>query len=100
MTQEEVNQVNTYISQLQASHAAQLMEMQTKLTAAGIKFDQREDFNKRSRHAAYHERDMANTAVGEIHKLCKGVPTLTPSELAEKVKQIMEYYCPDYDIPF
>lgn len=100
MTKEENDQVNVYIAQLRAGHAAQLQAMQQKILDLGVKYDKAEKFNKQCLHGAYHERDMANTAVGEIVKLCKGEPTLMPSELAGKVRQIIEYYVPDWDIPF
>ena len=72
MTKEENDQVNVYIAQLRAGHAAQLQAMQQKILDLGVKYDKAEKFNKQCLHGAYHERDMANTAVGEIVKLSKG----------------------------
>lgn len=100
MTNEEIAQVQTYIADLTKKHTLQLAEIQQKILDLGVKYDKAEKFNKQCRHEAYHERDMANTAIGQIVELCKGEPTLVPSELAGKVKQIIDYYCPDWDIPF
>lgn len=82
MTQQEIDQVNAYIAKLKGEHA---LAEQRSYTA---------------RDMAYRERDAANKAIHQIWNLAHRNPPLPPSQLADWIKQIIDYYCPDFDIPF
>jgi hypothetical protein len=40
------------------------------------------------------------TAVHEIWKLANSASPPPAEQLAKNVKQIINYYCPDFDVPF
>lgn len=86
MTREETAQVQNYIAGLQVTHAKELAKENSRTLIV--------------RQVAYKERDAANTAIMQIWNLCHTQSQLTPPELAVTVRQIIDYYVPDWDIPF
>jgi uncharacterized protein YggE len=90
MNAEENAQVALYISQLQSSHQQALY----LATHAG-------DAERRARLQAQASNLKMGEAIGEIYKLSRQEPaTLNPQQFAACVLQIINYYCPDWDIPF
>jgi hypothetical protein len=82
MTEQETQQVNTYIQGLQTQFAYKYQ------------------IEQKARKMAQDERVNMDKAILEIWKLCHEQSTLEPVQLAAIVRQIIEYYVPDYDIPF
>ena len=104
MTNEETAQVNAYITNLTAQHNAAMNRLQTECTLAIHKVlaDQRKAFEGEqvSRKLAQADSLKMGQAVHEIWKLANTQSTLTPTAMAQYVRQIIDYYCPDFDIPF
>lgn len=104
MTNEETAQVTAYISSLTAQHEAALENLQKDCTSAIHKTlaDQRQAFfnEQRSRSFAQEERNKMEKAIHEIMKLCHSQSELPPVQVATYVRQIVNHYCPDWDIPF
>ncbi len=82
MTNEETAQVNAYIQGLQATHNKAMFHQ------------------AQSRTFAQEERNKMEKAIHEIMKLCHTQPELPPVQVATYVRQIVNHYCPDWDIPF
>lgn len=82
MTAEETAQVNAYIQKLQAQHAFALQA------------------ETRARTIAQADSLKMGQAVHEIWKLANTQSTLTPTVMAQYTRQIIDHYCPDFDIPF
>ena len=82
MTEVETKQVNAYIQQLQAQHAHALQN------------------SEKWRKIAQADSLKMGTAVHEIWKLANSASPPPAEQLAKNVKQIINYYCPDFDIPF
>lgn len=82
MTAEETAQVNAYIQKLNVQHAYELQNEQ------------------RFRKLAQADALKMGIAVHEIWKLAHTQSTLPPAHFATCVRQIINYYCPDFDIPF
>ncbi len=80
MTPEEVAQVEQYIQGIQAKHAHEL-QSQTK-----------------GRILAQQDADKMRQAVHEVWKLSKNPPT--PEVFGLNIRQIIDYYAPDWDVPF
>jgi hypothetical protein len=93
MTAEETHQVQTYIAQLQSQHAAEI-------TALKIEHSKQLGNSTKHRHIAVKDRDQMGLAVHEIWKLANSQSTITPAVMAQYTRQIINYYCPDFDIPF
>lgn len=114
MTNEETQLVQAYIAQLQAQHAA--AQQQAMTYAATVVQAAKQDREQHIAEAASlraalqseeHFRRLAqadcqkmSTAVLEIWKLANAQSTLTPAVMAQYTRQIVNYYCPDFDIPF
>lgn len=82
MTSEETAQVQAYILGLQTTHNKAMFHQ------------------AKSRMFAQEERNKMEKAICEIMKLCNTQSELPPAQVATNVRQIVNYYCPDYDIPF
>ena len=82
MTAEETQQVNTYIQNLNTQHSLAL-QAETK-----------------ARKIAQADSLKMGQAVLEIWKLANTQSTLTPTVMAQYTRQIINYYCPDFDVPF
>ena len=82
MTNEETAQVNAYNQKLQAQHAHALQVEQ------------------KYRKMAQADAIKMGTAVHEIWKLASLPNPPQAAQLAMNVKQIINYYCPDFDVPF
>lgn len=82
MTNEETEQVNAYIQKLQAQHTFELQA------------------ETRARQFAQADSLKMGQAVHEIWKLANTQSTLTPTVMAQYTRQIINYYAPDFDIPF
>lgn len=82
MTNEETQQVQTYIQDLQAKHA---FELQTW---------------KKEASAARQESIQMGLAIHEIRKAATQQGEIDPKQLAGYATQIIERFCPDCDIPF
>jgi hypothetical protein len=80
MTAEETAQVNAYIQQVEAKHTVKLQ------------------LSNKARKLAQEDADKMRTAVTEIWKLSK--TEVPPAEFGKCVRQIINYYAPDWDIPF
>lgn len=89
MTQDEICQVNEYVAKITAAHALELTALR--------KADQ---FQKRAIAIAQQDSLKMGQAVHELWKLAKQQPPVTPEQLAQYIPQIINYYCPDFDIPF
>ena len=89
MTQNEIDEVNTYINQLKASHKLEL-EASRKCHIV----------EKRAREIAQQDSLKMGQAAHELWKLAKQQPPVTPEQLAQYIPQIINYYCPDFDVPF
>lgn len=82
MTNEETTQVTSYIQGLTTAHnKAMFHQAQT-------------------RTYAQEERSKMEKAICEIMNLTKTQPDLPPVQFATYVRQIVNHYCPDWDIPF
>jgi hypothetical protein len=80
MTQEEIAQVQHYIQGLEAKHAHAL-QVQTK-----------------GRILAQQDLERMRYALHEVWKLSKNPP---PADMfGTNVRQIINFYAPDWDIPF
>ena len=101
MTPQEIEQVNAYIAQMQmqlgAQHAQQ-MQLQKAQIMQGYEASLAVD--QKARRIAQQAELKMGEAVHQIWNLSIDRPTLTPAEFAVCVRQIINYYCPDYDIPF
>lgn len=82
MTEQETQQVQTYIQGLNIQNAYKLQ------------------MEQKARKLAQDERVNMDKAILEIWKLCDEQSTLEPKQFKGIVRQIIEYYVPDYDIPF
>ena len=93
MTAEETAQVQAYISNLQAQQTATLRTMEIQ---HGVKLQN----EQRARKIAQKDSADMVKAMHEIWKLAGPTCQLTPEQFAVCIRQIMNYYCPDFDIPF
>lgn len=82
MTEQETQQVNSYIQGLNIQNAYKLQ------------------MEQKARKLAQDERQNMDKAILEIWKLCDEQSALEPKQFKGIVRQIIEYYVPDYDIPF
>jgi hypothetical protein len=82
MTAEETQQVQSYIANLNAEHARKL------------------HFESQARKVAQADSLKMGQAMLEIWKLANAQSTITPQQFAIYVRQIINYYAPDFDIPF
>ena len=89
MTQIEIDQVNEFIAQLKSTHEAELAVSRRCHIA-----------EKRAREIAQQDSLKMGQAVHELWKLAKQQPPVTPEQLAHYIPQIINYYCPDFDVPF
>lgn len=83
MTAEEIQQVQTYIAQLQEVHNKEVITMRRNTTV-----------EQHSRKLAQAQLSKRDEAMREIAKL--GIP----EPFQTQVGQILNYYCPDYEVPF
>ena len=96
MTAEETQQVNAYIATLQAQHLATMQAMQAGMAQQALVLQGELKYRK----LAQADSLKMGTAVHEIMKLSRTQPPIPPDVFATCVKQIVNHYCPDYDIPF
>jgi hypothetical protein len=89
MTQDEINQVNEYLGKMRADYEAQLLPLRRM-----------EQFQKRALTTAQQDSLKMGQAVYELWKLAKQQPPVTQEQLAQYIPMIINYYCPDFDIPF
>ena len=82
MTAEETALVQAYIQKLEAQHAYKLQ------------------YEQNARKFAQADALKMGTAVHEIWKLANTHSTIPPQQFATYVRQIINHYCPDFDIPF
>ena len=96
MTPQEIEQVNAYIAKLNAAHAAELQQRMAYIGTvnANLRTEQH------ARKVAQQAELKMGEAIRQIWNLSIDRPNLTPAEFAVCVRQIINYYCPDYDIPF
>ena len=89
MTPDEINQVEGYISRLKSDYELQLVAARKTIT-----------IEVRARQIAQQDSLKMGQAVHELWKLAKQQPPVTAEQLAVCIPQIINYYCPDFDIPF
>lgn len=93
MTEQETAQVTAYIASLQQQHAAAIHALQAQHTKA-LQTEQK------YRKIAQADAIKMGVAVHEIWKLSNQPAPPPADRLAVCVRQIINYYCPDFDIPF
>ena len=81
MSPEETQQVNQYIANLQKQHEVEVARLKFYATQQAGKIT------------------AVERALVEIDKVCLH-PETTPTMLRACVPQILNYYCPDYWVPF
>lgn len=93
MTEQETAQVTAYIASLQQQHAAALRTMQAQHAHAL-------QVAEKYRKIAQADSLKMGTAVHEIWKLSNQPAPPPAAQLAVYVRQIINHYCPDFDVPF
>lgn len=96
MTPQEIQQVETYIAQIKAQHDALVHQ----LTGEKVQLNKKLDAEIKERTIARTDSLKMGRAVHEIWKLAHTQSTTPPPQFAVYVRQIIDYYCPDFDIPF
>lgn len=89
MTNEEIAQVNTYILQLKEQYERDVRDL-----------SKAKENETRFRKFAQADSLKMGLAVHEIWKLTHTQSTMPPPQFAMCVRQIINYYCPDFDVPF
>ncbi len=100
MTPQEIEQVNAYIAQLNASNTAQLFALQSKHNAEVQQFKLALQSDRHACKVAQQAELKMGEAMHQIWNLSIDRPTLAPAEFAVCVRQIINYYCPNFDVPF
>lgn len=107
MTEQENQQVQAYIASLQASHVVTMQALRTEcqMYVETMQVKHRAEVGQfkneqRARMLAVGERQKMGQAVHEIWKLAHTQSTTTPQQFATYVRQIINHYCPDFDIPY
>lgn len=115
MTDAENLQVAQYIAGLKLNHDAEMQKLRADcqlyfdaMTAqhnkdkADVKqvFDAKLLSETKARNIAQQAEAKMGQAVHEIWKLANTQSTTTPQQLAVYVRQIINHYCPDFDIPY
>jgi hypothetical protein len=89
MSPEETLQVQQYIAQLTANHEKQVLVLKKEL-----------EFERRQRKIAQADSLKMGTALVHIWNYSIENPTLQPSQFMVCVRQMLNYYAKDFDIPF
>lgn len=89
MSPEETLQVQTYIAQLTANHEKQVLALKKEL-----------EFEKRQRKIAQADSLKMGTAVHTIWDLSRQQPPIPTEQFSVNVRQIINHYAPDFDVPF
>jgi hypothetical protein len=89
MSPEETLQVQQYIAQLTANHEKQVLALKKEL-----------EFEKRQRKIAQADSLKMGTAVLAIWNHSRQQPPVETTVFSTNVRQIIDYYAPDFDVPF
>lgn len=82
MTAEEIKQVQDYIAKMEVAHVIET--------------------NKIHRQVAMARGEVGKMVQGmnEIYRMSKSTDNSSPQELRAAMREVIEHFCPDYDIPF
>lgn len=89
MTAEETVQVNTYIQNLNAQHTKEVFELKKQL-AIELKY----------RKMAQADSLKMGTALVHIWNYSVENPTMPPVQFMVCVRQMLNYYAQDFEVPF
>lgn len=89
MTAEEIQQVQLYIADLNAKHEKQVAELRRQL-----------DYEQKFRKIAQADALKMGTAVHTMWDLSRQQPPVPTEIFSQNIRQIINHYCPDFDIPF
>ena len=93
MTPEEIQQVQSHIDSL---HAQSSKDLQAQKVLHNFQIDQQ----KKLASIARKEKDQMAEAMLQIERQAKDKTSPTAQTLQNNILAIIDYYCPDFEIPF
>lgn len=104
MTAEETQQVQTYITNLNNQHAMAIQALHVKYAATHGKVmaDAQNEIEREKKYRKMAQADSLRMGTALVHIWNYSVenPTMPPAQFMICVRQMLNYYAQDFEVPF